>query len=160
MTPAVPTVVIPSLPDIDVIDYLPGMDFNYPLVNPSAIALLIDKAKLWRFSVDKVMNHQSHIDWLDKTAAHATEISKRNVERAFLADIYSSAHADNLGATAGKISQNINLGVAATPVQWTATNAIELITRCRLALDEQDAPESGRWLVISKWMQQKLSLSE
>lgn len=151
---------IPILPDIDVIDYEANDTIDYPLLSPGNIALTVDKAKLWRYRVDKVMNHQSLVDWLAATVPHATERAKRTVERAFLADIYASAHADNLGLTAGKISSSYNLGVTGTPLQFTAANSVEVITRLDAVLDEQDAPQEGRYAVISTWMGQKLKNSE
>lgn len=58
----------------------------------------------------------------------------------------------NLGATAGRISQNINLGAAGTPVQLTKATVLDYIVDMGTVLDEANAPESGRFLVIPAWV--------
>jgi hypothetical protein len=58
----------------------------------------------------------------------------------------------NMGATAGRISQSINLGSTGAPVQVTKTNVLDLLVDAGTVLDEANAPESGRFLIIPAWM--------
>jgi hypothetical protein len=59
--------------------------------------------------------------------------------------------ADNKGATAGRISNSINLGAAAAPIVLTPLNILNYIVDMGTVLDEQNVPETGRWLVIPPW---------
>jgi hypothetical protein len=86
---------------------------------------------------------------------------KISVDTAVLLGILGQANAANQGATAGKISANINLGVTGTPLPVVANQAsppvagqatiLQAILRLGLALDEQNIPEQGRWVVMPAW---------
>ena len=70
--------------------------------------------------------------------------------------------AANQGATAGAISASFNLGAAATStaVQITKANVLEYIVDCGTVLDEQNVPESGRWLLIPSWFANLIKKSD
>jgi hypothetical protein len=58
----------------------------------------------------------------------------------------------NYGATAGKISAAYNLGTDVNPIdQSSAANVLNGILRMSSALDEQNVPEDGRFLIISPY---------
>jgi hypothetical protein len=57
----------------------------------------------------------------------------------------------NKGATAGRLSANFNLGASSAPVTFSPTTALNLIVDLGTVLDEQNIPETGRWLVIPPW---------
>jgi len=78
----------------------------------------------------------------------ASEQLKVVVDTAVLGLMQGTSDAANNGATAGAISGNINLGVTAAPVAVTEANAVEAILRLGQTLDEQSAPETGRWVAI------------
>jgi hypothetical protein len=60
--------------------------------------------------------------------------------------------AANKGIAAGRISQNINLGATAAPIALTSLNVVDSIVDLGPVLDEQNIPETGRWLVITPWV--------
>jgi hypothetical protein len=70
--------------------------------------------------------------------------------------------AANQGATAGVISGSYNLGAAAStaPVQITKANVLEYIVDCGSVLDEQNVPETGRWLLIPSWFANLIKKSD
>jgi hypothetical protein len=70
------------------------------------------------------------------------------------------AHASNMGNKAGLESGDILLGAAAAPLQLTKTNILEIIVDCGLVLDEQQIPETDRWMVLPKWAIALLSKSD
>jgi hypothetical protein len=82
--------------------------------------------------------------------------------------ILNGSHADhNRGATAGKISGSINLGVTGTPLVVVATPpaAVRSTSSTRSCvsgqvLDEQNIPETGRWIVIPTWAATMIKKSE
>ena len=77
------------------------------------------------------------------------------VDRDVLGGIVGAAHAKNKGATGGAISGNLNLGIKGTPVSvkvaptTSEVGLIDMILRLGQALDEQNIPEQGRWIVMS-----------
>jgi hypothetical protein len=81
--------------------------------------------------------------------------------------ILHQADAANKGATAGAISGNINLGVTGTPVSVVARNAttgtveiVDVLLRLAQCLDEQNIPETGRWVVLPTWAAISIKRSE
>jgi hypothetical protein len=68
--------------------------------------------------------------------------------------------AANTGLTAGAISSSYNMGTLAAPVQITKSNVLEYIIDAMTILDEQNVPESGRWLVIPSWMANLIKKSD
>jgi hypothetical protein len=70
----------------------------------------------------------------------------------------ATANAANKGIAAGKISGTINLGATGTPLQVVARNPgagqveiVDLLVRLGQVLDEQNIPETGRWVVMPAW---------
>ena len=66
-----------------------------------------------------------------------------------------------------RISANINLGVTSTPLPIVAVtptagqvDILDLILRLGQVLDEQNIPETGRWLVIPAWVATMIKKSE
>ena len=95
------------------------------------------------------------------------EQMKINIDTEVLAYMPSEIDADNLGTTAGRISGNVNLGATGSPLAVTArapgtgeTEIIDVITRLGQVLDEQNVPETGRWMVIPAWVAAMIKRSE
>jgi len=95
--------------------------------------------------VDKV---QSDINLMDTWSKDASERMKIKIDQRVLAAIVADVSADNEGATAGRISNNIDLGTTGTPIAITKTNVLEYIVDLGTVLDEANAPESNRWIII------------
>lgn len=77
---------------------------------------------------------------------------KITIDTAVLGTLDAGVAAANKGATAGAISIGVNLGVAGTPLIVTAANITDTIVDMGTVLDEQNMPETGRWLVIPPWI--------
>jgi hypothetical protein len=97
------------------------------------------------------MKVQSDIALLNKWTDDAAMQMKIAIETAFFASIYSDAASDNQGATAGRKSAAFNLGSSGSPVQLTKTNILDYIVDTGTVMDEQNAPETGRWMVLPAW---------
>jgi hypothetical protein len=64
--------------------------------------------------------------------------------------VTEGAAAANKGASAGAISASYGLGTDTVPVnQATSGELLNMILRMSAALDEQNVPEEGRWLLMS-----------
>lgn len=115
------------------------------------VELNIDKAKSWSFRLDDVDAVQSDLDLMNKFAADAGERLKIAIDTDCFDYIATLAHADNIGDTAGAISNNINMGKATAPVSITADNATDLIVDVNTVLDEANIPSENRWIVLPAW---------
>lgn len=144
-------VIIRTVPTITIYDYEKGKNLTYDEPESPNIELVIDKGKHFNFTCDDVNAHQADIKLMDIWSNDASEQMKIAVDRDVLGSVYADVHADNTGATAGKISGNINLGAAAAPLSITKTNILDYIVDCGTVLDEQDVPEEGRFLILPAW---------
>jgi hypothetical protein len=142
---------IRTTPDIAIYDYEKGKDLTYDTPESTSIELVIDKGKHFNFTLDDVDAKQSDLKLMDDWSNDASEQMKIAVDRDVLGDIYGSVAAENTGATAGKISGNINLGAAGAPLSVTKDNILDYIVDCGTVLDEQNVPEDGRFLVMPAW---------
>lgn len=153
-------VIIRTLPDAVIQDYVPGQDIDYQVPASTPVELNIDKGKYWALALDVIEEKQMDLDYAEKWATHFSEQLKNHIDADVLSTIYAEVHSKNAGATAGAVSGAIDLGAAGAPESVTKDTAIEMILRCGQALDEQNVPDEGRWIVLPSWFIQKLKLSD
>lgn len=161
-------VKIRTKPTITISDY--RADGLLALQRPTGnvIELAIDKGKYFNTILDDVMDVQSDLNLLSMWSDDAAEQMKITIDTDVLANILGQAASQNKGATAGKVSGNINLGVTSTgPLSVVArspsTGKVEIvdaILRLGQALDEQNIPETGRWVVLPTWAATLIKQSE
>lgn len=140
---------INNIPSITINTYTIGQTLTYEVPTPSLITLTIDQAKYFGVNVSDVLEYQSQPKLMDMFTSDAAKQMAISIDRAVLLGIYNSGHASNKGATAGAISGAFNLGTDLTPVTLSTTNIISTFTAMSSVLDEQNVPESDRWLVIT-----------
>jgi hypothetical protein len=171
-------VKIRTRPTITITNYSANIDLSVQRPSSTNVELLIDKGKYFNLALDDVMEIQSDIDLLSTWAEDASEQMKIAVDTDVLGDLAAFSNTDinaaNRGATAGAISGDVNLGVYGTPtfvnsaaqgtgVGNNASNdraIIDYITDCGQVLDEQNIPETGRWMVIPAWLAARIKRSE
>lgn len=151
---------IRTLPDIEIHDYVKGTNLNIQRPNPGKVQLSIDHAQYFNIGIDDIDKFQSDLDYVNKWAAHGGKQLAIAQDRRVLANVYADAHARNKGATAGKISQNINLGAAGAAIQLTKTNIVEFLVDVGLVFAEQDVPEDQRKVVLPAWACSLIKKSE
>lgn len=100
---------------------------------------------------DDVDKFQSDYNYIDDWTRDASEQLKITIDTQVLGTIYADAHASNVGTTAGAISSGYNLGSSGTPFTLDKTNVLDYIVNLGSVLDEQNVPESDRWLVLPVW---------
>jgi hypothetical protein len=162
------TVHIRTRPTIDISDYTPDSDLIVQRPNADVVDLTIEYAKYFNCIVDDVWEVQSDIDQMDMWAEDASEQMKIVIDtEILLTEILGAANADNIGATAGRISGDINLGVTLTPLVVVSSgatgaqaNVVDFVVSLGQVLDEQNIPENGRWLIIPAWMAALIKKSE
>jgi len=161
------TVKIRTKPTITINDYDAGQTLTVERPTSSIVELQIDKGKYFNTILDDVMETQADLNLLSMWADDASEQMKIAIDTDVLSNIAIDIAADNTGATAGRISGDVDLGTAGTPVQLVSkfpvlpqVEVIDIITRLGQVLDEQNIPETGRWMVIPSWMCAMIKRSE
>ena len=160
-------VIIRTKPTITIKDY--RADGALELERPvgSNVELLIDHGKYFNTILDDVMEVQSDLNNLSMWSDDAAEQMKIVIDTEVLLDILGDADADNSGTTAGEISGAINLGATTTPLAVVGRSPgvgeveiLDVILRMGQALDEQNIPETGRWVVMPTWAATLIKMSE
>ncbi len=160
-------VKIRTKPTITIRDYLADGLLGLDRPSGGSVELYIGIGKYFSLILDDVMEVQSDLNILSMWSDDAAQQLKIVVDRDVLGGIVGQAHAKNKGATAGVISGNLNLGVKGTPmalklnpVVGTDLGIIDALMRLGQALDEQNIPEQGRWVVMSAAAGRYLKQSE
>ena len=162
-------VVIRTKPTITIKDYKADGLLEVERPGSNILELLIDKGKYFNLILDDVFEVQSDLNMMNLWSDDAAQQFKIVVDREVLLGLLGQAHAKNMGATAGVISNNINLGVTGTPIEIVARNPagtagkveiVDLLVRLGQALDEQNIPETGRWVVLPAWIASQIKMSE
>ena len=154
------TVQIRTVPSITIRDYEIGGTLNYERPTSDKVELQIDKAKYFAFEVNDVDAYQADIKLMDEFSNDGGEQMKIAIDTDIMARHYADVDAKNAGATAGAKSESINLGAAGAPVAVTKDNVLDLIVDCATVLDEQNVPETGRWIILPAWMSGMLKKSD
>ena len=158
-------VVIRTVPDITVTDYVIGAGLTPQYPTSTAVTLAIDQAKSFNVALNIVTQRQSDLD-LSSIFSDAGVIELQIAADAdMLETVPSQVAAANTGNNAGADSGNINLGSIATPAivgPDTATGVqgvVDYLTDCGQVLDEQNVSAEGRWAVIPPWFKSALMKS-
>lgn len=161
------TVRIRTKPSITIKDYRADGLLEVERPSSNVIDLLIDKGKYFNLILDDVYEIQADINMMNMWSDDAAQQFKIVVDRDVLAALLGQAAATNKGLTAGAVSSTINLGVTGTPLTVVARNPgagqieiIDLLVRLGQALDENNIPENGRWVVLPAWVSSRIKMSE
>lgn len=146
-------VTIRTKPTITINNYNAYDSLSTEAPSSTVVELLIDRGKYWSTVLDDVMEVQSDLDHLSMWADDASEQMKIDIDTDVLAGISADVAATNQGATAGvQPGTSLNLGAAGAPFPVSTANVIDKIIECGQILDENNIPETGRWIVIPAWM--------
>lgn len=146
------TVHIRTRPTLTIRDYVKGQTLAVERPDSVAVELTIDRAKYFNAVEDDIDKTQTDLNLMNLWSTDAGEQMKLVIDRDILGSVYADAAATNKGATAGRISGNINLGATGAPLGLTKANVLEWIVDLGTVLDEQNIPEQGRFLVIPAWL--------
>ncbi len=150
------SVVIRTTPTLVITNYQIGDTLNYELPVNANTSLDLNKGKYFAFALDDVDAMQSDINLMDDWSEDASEQMKIAVDSDVITNIIADVAAANKGATAGFISGDIDLGATGSngddAVLIDKTTILDYIVDIGTVLDEQNVPETGRWLVMPAWM--------
>jgi hypothetical protein len=144
-------VIINNVPSITISDYTVGGTLTYQVPTPNTIELTIDKGKSFAFQVSDVLSYQSQPNQMEVFSNDASEQMRVAVDADGLKGVFNGGAAANKGATAGAKSAAYNMGTDSAPVTLTASNVLGKILEMASVLDEQNVPESDRWLALDPY---------
>lgn len=128
------TVKIFTLDDVAIKKYSRNEEIEAPeMLNSLENTLVIDQANYFNFYVDKIDQVQSKLALLDKASANAS-IRLAEVVDSYLASLLAEG--------------NIMIGTDDAPKVIDQNNAYEMLLQMKVALDKQNVPNSGRWVVV------------
>ena len=157
---------IRTTPEITIRDYVKGQSLTVENPDKPKIQLLIDKGEYFACVEDDVDKVQSDINLMDTWTKDASERMKIKIDQRVLTDILPGIGAFNKGATAGEQSASFNLGTNASPLTVTkdgassTTSVVDLLVDLGTVLDEANAPEGDRFVVIPAKMAGLIKKSE
>lgn len=141
-------VIIRTVPTIAVSDYTAGGTLTYEVPVGSTVELQVDQGKSFSFQVHDVLEFQADVNLMQTFSNDASEQMRVAIDFAGWRDNFNGGHAANKGATAGVRSGAINLGTDLAPFTLTPANVLGKILDLAAVLDEQNVPETGRYLVL------------
>ena len=145
------TVIVRTVPDITINDYVIGQELDYEMPESDPVEMRIDQGLYFAFKCDDVVAKQSDLSLLNSWTEDGGRKMGIAIDANVLAYADGLAHASNKDNAAGLESADILLGASGAPLQLTKTNILEVIVDCGLVLDEQEVPETNRWMVLPKW---------
>ncbi len=144
---------IRTAPSITINDYAgAGTTLSSEVPVPIFQDLQINKGKYFSVQVNDVLAHQADMDLMNMFTDDAAKQLKIAIENECFFNwfVTEGAVAATKGAAAGAISASYGLGTDIAPVnQATSGELLNMILRMSAALDEQNVPEEGRWLIMS-----------
>lgn len=147
------TIRIRTAPSITINDYAgAGTTLSSEVPTPIYQDMQINKGKYFSVQVNDVLAHQADMDLMNMFTDDAAKQLKIEIENEcfFQWFVTEGAASANAGASAGAKSGAYNLGTDTTPVdQSTPANVLNTILAMSAALDEQNVPESDRWLIMT-----------
>lgn len=156
------TVKVRTRPTIVISDYEVNQDLSVQRPSSDLVEMQINKGKYFNVALDDVMEVQSDIDQMSMWAEDASEQFKIAIDTDVLTALATTTDisAQNRGLTAGRISGDINLGVTGASRVLTKDDVIDFLVDLGQVLDEQNIPETGRWVVIPAWLSSMIKRSD
>tara|TARA_X000001388_G_scaffold14614_1_gene8426 strand:+ start:5590 stop:6495 length:906 start_codon:yes stop_codon:yes gene_type:complete len=142
------TVNIRTTPEITIQTYVKGQTLTVEQPDKAKLQLMIDKGEYFACIEDDIDEVQADVNMMDMWSKDASERMKIKIDTRVLTDMLTDVHASNKGTAAGRISGNIGLGEASSPISLTTSNVIGSIVNLGTVLDEANCPEGDRFLVI------------
>lgn len=158
---------IRTKPTITIRPYLADAALELERPQGNQVTLDIDQGQYFNTILDDVMKVQSDMNLMSMWAEDAGEQMKIVIDKAVLLGVMGQAAAANRGIAAGAITGTINLGVTTNPLALVANtptggqvDILDMMLRLGQTLDEQNIPETGRWIIMPTWAATLVKRSE
>jgi len=129
-----------EISDISVSDYDGSSSLTWENVDGTVRELIVDQQKSFSFRVEDADGVQSRPNALGAASQNAAHQLADKADQ-YIAGLYSEAGARD----------SSNLGVPGTHIDVHADDVLEVLFQAHKALDENDAPRNGRWMVLPPW---------
>ena len=154
------SVVVRKDPTISVGDYTVGGTITYEVPTESAQTMYIDQAKYAAFKINTIDDLQSDIGLPNRFQTAASNDMKQTIDKEMFDYMCGGAagatspattliNATNVGATAGAVSGDINLGAFDAEVQVTSDVIHSHIVNLGTVLSEARVDEMNRWVAMN-----------
>lgn len=144
------SVIIRTLPTIEVNDHVKGMVLSDQVPNSESIILPIDQGKYWSFRTDDPDLVQTDVNsFINDWTEEASYELRNKIEIDVLEGVESSA--GHIGDAQGLKSASVYLGKAGTPVLFKDIgncSTTDAMIDCALVLDEDNIPDTGRFFLM------------
>ena len=144
-------VIIINPPSITVSKYEVGQTLTYEVPEASTTELIVDQGRKFSFQISDVLEYQAKPNLLDMFSTDAAERMRTSIDSTVLYNSFNKSDPANKGSAAGKRSASYDLGTDAAPVVLTGANVLQKILELASVLDEQDIPDTDRWLLIDPY---------
>ena len=141
-------IIINNIPSLTITDYVVGGNLSYQTPTPNTIELQVDRAKAFAFQVSDVLDYQAKPDLMSMFSDDASQQMRVVMDSTCIYRTFANGSAANQGATAGVKSGLFNLGSTGTPFALSAANVLQKVLELASVLDEQNVPDTSRYLLI------------
>lgn len=137
-------------PEVTVRDYQKNKTLVHDTFEAAPVTMIIDKAKYFSVKVDKIDQKQicNWPKWEKAIVKRASYRTAQVVDTSLLASMYPDIDPANRGDNAGVLSGEYDLGVTGAPILITSANIIQYLSYLHGVLDEQCAPQEGRFVIL------------
>lgn len=137
-------------PEIAIFDVEKGGDIPHNTISSQPVTMVVDQAKgfsevISRIDEKQIQNWDAIRAAFLKRGAYNLAI---NIDRTLLGQMFADADPNNSGTTAGVLSHSYNFGVTGNPVPISSTNITQIFAQVNGALNEQNAPEDNRFIIL------------
>lgn len=140
------TVHIPTVADVSIVDYTKDTDLTIQTLTDDQLSLVINQSKAFAFEVDDIDMRQTRAGGaMMAEAASRAAFGLRDVADQYVRDLMAAGAGSGLGLIDGTTPSNVY---------------DDLIVPAGVALDENNVPTEGRFLVLTPAAYGKLQLDD
>jgi hypothetical protein len=137
-------------PRVRVRDTTKNQPIKHDTISSEPITMTINQAKDFSIKMSQIdeVQIQNFPQWKEKFLASAGRELAIAIDGPLMTEMYTSVDVANQGPNAGLRSGNINLGTVGAPVVVTSANITQVFSTLHQVLDEQNAPDLERFLIV------------
>jgi hypothetical protein len=137
-------------PTVSVATYTRYLNLETQFLADDALNLVVDQAKYFQFAVDDIEAKHSHVNWNTLATSAAAYALKDDYDTAILSHMKTNAgSAVTMGSDSATKTQDVAASSGSLDVGYGAgeISPVNFMAHASRLLDEQNAPEEGRWFV-------------
>lgn len=137
-------------PIVQVRKYTKNEPIIHDTIDAEPIKMTVDQSYNFSVKINKIDEQQiqNWDNWRAGILKSAGLELARTIDPLLMTEMWTSASANNQGATAGAISHSVNLGAPGAPVTLDDSNITQFLSFVHQVLDEAKAPKEGRFITM------------